>query len=151
MSTTEKKVAKISIWERIALKLDLSDSDKLKKFFMREKKACERTIKTLKKNKEVLKMNYDNDLSDYKDELEDAILNYEDAKEAIVPENVGNNSDMDEFSDEYWGLLAFKKESIERIEKQIANLETRFEKSIEDIDKEIDENQERINICNEKK
>lgn len=142
---------KMNIWERIAAKLELSDSDKLKKFFMREKTACERTIKILIKNKEVLKMNYDNDLSDLHDALEDAKDNYEDAKEAIIPENVSNNSDMDYFSFEYWTNLETRRDDIKLIEKTIVELEENFDKEIQLIDKDIAKYQEMIDICNEKK
>lgn len=146
------KTAKtMTIWDRIAAKLELSDSDKLKKFFMREKKASERTIKTLTKNKEVLKMNYDNDLSDLQDALEDAKGNHEDAKEAIVPENVGNNSDMDAFSSAYWTNLDYKFDTVKSIKQQIADLEEGFSDEVDAIDRDIKRYQDRIDICNEKK
>jgi predicted nucleic acid-binding Zn-ribbon protein len=142
---------KLSIWERIAAKLELSDSDKLKSFFTREKKRSMRAIKTLEKNKEVLKMNYENDLSAYNDMMEDTRNEYELSKEEIVPENVTGNSAMDSFSAQYWTGIQLCKDKLESLEAQISDLKSDYDLEVEAIDKEIALYQERIDICDEKK
>ena len=148
---TTKTKEKMSLVERIMAALGLDDAGKIQKFFDREKKDCEKKIKSLETNKNVAKMNYENSLSALKDTLEDKLDAYDNAKLSVSPEDVNNNSEMDNFSSTYWGNLKSKLNQVKSVEKQIAKLEEDFNKEIEEIDSQIKEYKDRIEIIQEVK
>jgi hypothetical protein len=151
MTTKSKSTEKRSLVQRIMAVLGLDDAGKIQKFFDREKKSCEKKIKALETNKNVAKMNYENELASLHDELEDKQDSYEDAKLAITPEDVNTNSEMDYFSSTYWENLKSKLKEIELIEKKITKIEENYIKEIAELDSQIQEYKDRISIIEELK
>jgi len=144
-------VKKVGLVERVVAILGLDDAGKMQKFFNKEKKDAQREIKKVDTNKNISKMNYENSLEELNLRLEDAQERYDDAKVAIVPENVVNNDAMADFSRTYWGLIKSRKNEVSRIEEEIIELKEEFDVDNKDNDKIIKSYKERISIIDEKK
>jgi hypothetical protein len=148
MAEVTKKVGLVA---RVVAILGLDDAGKMQKFFDKEKKDANREIKKVDTNKNIDKMNHENELGDLQLKLEDAQDRHNDAKTAITPENVVNNEAMARFSESYWANIKRKKDEVTEIKEAIIELKEDFDVDNKENDKIIKSYKERISIIDEKK
>jgi hypothetical protein len=123
--------SKMGIVERIMRTLKLDDEGRVYSFFAREMKKIEREITTINQNITVAKMEYDNNMVNIKENLEDAKEALVAAMEDVDIEKIKTNADKDAFAINYWNKVEDAENHLEICEKAI---ETRTEKYNDEVD-----------------
>lgn len=138
---------KLSLIEKIAALLELSNVGKIGVFFDKQKKAAEKAIKALETNKRALVGAHEIAIDNLKDELEDAECAVEDAKTQVTPEDVKDNASMVEFAATYWARIKEAKDHVNMLNLKIERSTEAHEDEIKEIDEQIALYKERIAIC----
>ena len=138
------QVTEFAIVKRIMAKLQLGDAGKLGSFFAKQVKNAEKAIRDLERNKVTLKNQYNDDVQDVKDQIEDATEALNDAYENVSPEDVKNNAAMLKFEETYWNNVNYAKRKVESLEDRLKELKEDHKEEIKDIDGEIALHKERI-------
>ena len=140
------QVTEFAIVKAIMVKLQLGDAGKLGSFFAKQVKNAEKSIRDLDRNKTTLKNQYNDDVQDVKDQIEDANEALVDAYENVSPDDVKNNAAMLKFEDTYWGNVQYAKNKVEGLEARLKELKEDHKDEIKDIDDEIVLHKERIEV-----
>jgi len=140
--------SKLGIVERIMKTLKLDDEGRVYSFFARETKKIERKIVAINQNKTVTEMEYKNNLIILKENLDDAKINLISAMEDVDVERIKTNADKDSFASLYWERVEMAERDVERVEKEIDDLKTKYEDDIKALDIDIKECKSRIAMFN---
>ena len=140
------QVTELAIVKRIMAKLKLGDAGKLGNFFVKQVKNSEKAIRDLNRNKVTLKNQYNDDVEDFKDRIEDATEALTEAYDNVTPDNVINNAVMLEFEGKYWSNINRAKAKLADLEEKLTDLKEEYEEAVEAIDEEIALHEERISV-----
>ena len=141
---TEKNVTEFAIVKSIMKLLKLDDAGKINKFFSKEVKKAETTIRDIKNYIAALKNTYESEMQKLADQIEDAKESVEASYQAVTPENIVNNEAMERFSSSYWSSVERTEAALDRLEKIVKEKTEAYEKAVEQQNKEISKYQARI-------
>jgi len=130
-------MALYKLTEKVIAKLGLTDEGKVDKFMGKLVKADERIIAQLEANKKAYELQYDIDLQDLKDKLEDAQEALEAAYTDIEVDDIQSNADMDSFAVDYRAAIKQAADNVEYYSKKIEKLKESYTKLVEEINEQI--------------
>jgi hypothetical protein len=136
METTPKSTGIVA---KIVNFLKLGDEGKIGSFFDRLRKNLTKKIEAHERNKSTAKWNYDNKLSGLHDNLTDAKEQLEEAYLNIDVEKIKNNANQEVYEKQYWDIVEAAEAHVERINKEITKEKESFEKAALEYDKQIAE------------
>lgn len=130
MSTTKETnvVSEFALVKAIVKLLKIGDQGKLESFFSRICKILKKEISALEKTLEVKKFEYERDLDDLKDKLEDAQEALSASLLQVDVERIKTNEDQNAYAEVYLSNIDIKQEEVISLENQIKALTENFEK-----------------------
>ena len=138
------QVTELAIVKRIMAKLQLGDAGKMGSFFGKQLKNAEKAIRDLERNKITLKNQYNDDVQDVKDQIEDAAEALVDAYDNVTPDDVRNNAAMLSFEKSYWQSVNMAKAKVENLNEKLKCMKEYNKDEVKEIDEEITLQKERI-------
>jgi hypothetical protein len=141
MSTS---VTEFAIVKRIMNILKLDEAGKISKFFESIVKDAKRAIAQLESNKKSLALQYEIDVDQHNEKIEDAVGVVESAYDNVTLENVKTNADIEKFKYSYLDNVAAAEYSLVTAQKKLEKYKENYTKQIEQIDEQIAKYQARI-------
>ena len=124
---------------------NLGDEGKFVSFFSRLERDFNRAIEQLKINLNILKSQHDQEMTELKEQLEDAVQSVEDAWLNVKPEQIATNALQESFKESYLAAIERAEDEVERIEERIEKVKDRYKEDREAINKQIKAYEARIN------
>jgi len=145
MSTkTDKNPVYTGIVAKVMAILGLDEAGKIQKFFKGEIKQLNRNITKLEANKQTNKINFDEVISNSKEEIEDATEAVENAYTAINIREINDNAAMKAFSTRYWRNVSAAEETLSILIEGLAISRENNKEKIKDINEQIAKYKARI-------
>jgi len=141
----KKESSKFGLVRTIMAILALGESGQLDNFFMKQVKAFKKDIAKIEHNLETVKMTFNNERDDLKEEIEDANLSLEHSYAEIDPEEINSNEKQKEFAVRYWRNIEAKERAIDQLEERLENLTDENKDSIKGFKSQIKAIEARIN------
>jgi len=138
------KVEDFAIVKAIMKVLKLDDAGKISKFFSVQVKEAKRAITQLEANIKALIIQYDIDVDNINNQIEDAEQNVEQAYQNVKPEDVVNNQAIEEYSNKYWNAVKKAENKLKELKEESEYLKERHEEAVDEINEQIAKYQERI-------
>ena len=135
--SVKETVVELAIVKKVMAILGLDDAGKINQFYKKLIKEDERFIAQLEANKKAEKLQYDMDLSELEEKLEDAEEALEAAYLNVKPENVQTNADIADYSVQYRKNIEKATFNVACYTEAIKQLTEKFNKSIEDKNEQI--------------
>ena len=129
---------------KIMAALKLGEEGKIGSFFNRLESDFNRQIKAIEHNISGENLEFDHNLRSLEEQLEDAIAAVENAWMNVTAENVATNSLQDSFKDSYLYAIERAETKVKDIESDIKDLNTRHERTIKDLNEQIEKYQARL-------
>lgn len=146
--TVVEVACKYALSKMIVDKLGLSDEGKIDKFFDKVIKADERAVKQLEANKKAEKLQYDIEIEDLKEQIEDAEENVAASYLEVTPNDVENNNKANSFIENYWLKITKAETKLERLVKKMEDKKEVFKESTKAINEQIAKYNARIEKIN---
>jgi len=130
--------SKFSLVRAIAAKLNLGEEGKLDNFFAKVVKTLTREMTALKKNLDTRKFNYEQELDELHDKLVDAQDALAGTYESVDVDSIKTNEDQNNYIDVYLNNINRATQKVRDIEARIKNLQETYEECKEEIEKQIE-------------
>jgi len=130
--------SKFSLVRAIAAKLNLGEEGKLDNFFAKVVKTLTREMTALKKNLDTRKFNYEQELDELHDKLVDAQDALAGTYESVDVDSIKTNEDQNNYIDVYLNNINRATQKVRDIEARIKNLQETYEEGKEEIEKQIE-------------
>lgn len=151
MSTTNENAASsFSIVREIVTLLKIGDAGKLESFIRRTVRQLENEKKTLAKNLEILKFNFENEDEKRQDKLEDAKSALEESYLAIDVDLIKTNEAQDSFMNIYLSNIDSAALKVKALEEKAEAAKSAYEKESKAISDQIESLSTRINRISRK-
>ena len=134
----------LPIVKRIMIALNLGDEGRVGHFFNRIIKKAERQITALESNKDVLKLEYKNDMIDIDERIEDAEINLESTYSTPDITRLTTNADQDAYEEVYLNRIERAEDTLESVKLEKERLQTSHKESLENLDTQIGAYKKRI-------
>lgn len=130
-------ISKFAIVRAIATLLKLGDEGKVESFLTKVIKRLKKEIVVYKKSLENAKFNYDQEVDELEEKLEDAAAAYDASLLEIDPTKVDSNEKQAYFIDIYLDNIDSKLLAVQRIEKNMENAKETYNKKVEEFNAQI--------------
>lgn len=137
-------VAEFAIVKRIMSILKLDEAGKISKFFESIVKDAKRAIAQLESNKKSMALQYEINVDQYNEKIEDAAGVVEAAYDSVTLEDIKTNAEMENFKGRYLDSVSTAEKKLKSAQKSLDNYNEDYAKEIERIDEQIARYQARI-------
>ena len=137
-------VVEFAIVKRIMSILKLDEAGKISKFFESIVKDAKRAIAQLESNKKSLALQYEIDVDQHNEKIEDAAGIVETAYDNVTLEDIKTNADIESFKTRYLHNVGVAEKSLKSAEKALERYKENYAKQVEEIDEQITKYQARI-------
>lgn len=137
-------VAEFAIVKRIMNILKLDEAGKISKFFESIVKDAKRAIAQLESNKKSLALQYEIDVDQHNEKIEDAEDVIEAAYDNVTLEDIKTNADIENFKLIYFAKVHKAEGNLENAKKALENYNEVYNKQVESINIQIAKYQARI-------
>lgn len=135
---------KLSLLERILVKLGLTDGDRIKTFLERQVKSLKKDEKNLGKNIDTVTDQKIDALEAISDKIADAEEAVIAAYDAVTAEDVKTNEKADSFASQYWRNIERAEAVVMQLNKQYEQTEKQFDAQLEELQNQLKETKRRI-------
>ena len=137
-------VVEFAIVKRIMSILKLDEAGKISKFFESIVKDAKRAIAQLESNKKSLALQYEIDVDQHNEKIEDATAVVEATYENVTLEDIKTNADIESFKARYLNNVGIAEKALKSAEKALERYKENYTKQVEEIDEQIAKYQARI-------
>jgi len=135
---------KVTLLERILVKLGLTDGDRIKTFLERQVKSLKKDEKNLGKNIDTVTDQKIDALEAISDKIADAEEAVIAAYDAVTAEDVKTNEKADSFASQYWRNIERAEAIVMQLNKQYEQTEKQFDAQLEELQNQLKETKRRI-------
>ena len=144
-----EQVSELKIVKAVISKYRLTDDGKVNNFINAEIDIAKRAIEILNRNIEADNFNLKGKIIDIDRAIADAIVDVEDAYEAITPEEVSNNAKSRAFSEIYWANITTAETVLLNLKKEKEKIKSDHKETIDAYEEQIIKQQNRVTKLSE--
>lgn len=130
-------VSKFSIVNTIITFFKLGDSGKLDSFFTRLVRDFERAVNQIEINMNILKSQYDQQITEIEEALEDANQSVEDAWKNVTPEQVATNALQESFKNDFIANIERAEAAVDRHQERLEKAKERYKEERQEMADQI--------------
>lgn len=141
---TTNVVSEFALVKKIVALLKIGDQGKLESFFSRVCKNLKKEISALEKTMDVAKFEFERNLDDLNDKLEDAQEAYTASLMQVDVESIKTNEDQNKYVDIYLSNIDRKHSEVIALENKITKLKEEYQQANELTEKQISSLKKRL-------